>query len=90
MAEDRRENRQHIESLTAQFLARGGRIETCPPGPSENVVYKNRPTRRRAADAPKTAAGNPSSEDKLAPDTAQADQEQTPDNGAGAERNEPV
>ena len=32
----------------AEFLARGGQIKKCPPGPSENIVYISGPRFRRA------------------------------------------
>jgi hypothetical protein len=33
---------QDLESMTAEFLARGGQVSRHPPGGAENVVYKNR------------------------------------------------
>ena len=39
------------EAMIAQYLARGGKVTKCPPGPSDNVVYRNGPRFRRAAKA---------------------------------------
>lgn len=39
------------ESMIAQYLARGGKVTKCPPGPSDNVVYRNGPRFRRTQKA---------------------------------------
>ena len=39
------------EAMIAQYLARGGKVTKCPPGPSDNVVYRTGPRVRRAAKA---------------------------------------
>lgn len=40
-------DRQDLDSMTREFLARGGKINHCPPGSSDNVVYKKGNFRRR-------------------------------------------
>lgn len=54
------------EAKIAEFLSRGGKVTKCPPGPSENIVYRNGPRfRSRAkvsredapAETPKPAEG---------------------------------
>lgn len=35
------------ESMIAEYLARGGKVTKCQPGPSEHVVYRNGPRFRR-------------------------------------------
>lgn len=39
------------EAMIAQYLARGGKVTKCPPGPSDNVVYRNGPRFRRGTKA---------------------------------------
>lgn len=60
-SETRSADRNDLDSLTQDFLAKGGKIEKCPPGASENVVYKRTAFRRRnAAEAkPDTPAATP-------------------------------
>lgn len=41
-----------LERQMAEFLAKGGKITKCPPGPSEHVVYKNGYRRRPKAETP--------------------------------------
>lgn len=36
------------ESMIAQYLAQGGKVTKCAPGPSDNVVYRNGPRFRRS------------------------------------------
>lgn len=44
------------EAMIAEYLAQGGKVTKCPPGPSDNVVYRNGPRFRRSAKAqPETA-----------------------------------
>lgn len=48
------------EAKIAQYLAGGGKVTKCAPGPSDNVVYRNGPRFRRnpkpqAEDAPTVA-----------------------------------
>lgn len=56
--DNRSADRQDLESLTREFLAKGGKIVQCPPGSSDNVVYKKGNFRRRppADAAARTAA----------------------------------
>lgn len=35
------------EATIAQYLAQGGKVTKCAPGPSDNVVYRNGPRFRR-------------------------------------------
>ena len=52
MASDNRNaDRNEIDSMTREFLARGGKIVQCPPGSSDSVVYKRTSFRRRGAPA---------------------------------------
>lgn len=37
------------EAMIAEYLARGGKVTKCAPGPSDNVVYRNGPRFRRSA-----------------------------------------
>ena len=45
-----------LNALVDEYLAKGNKITQCPPGPSEEVVYKNqyrkRPKKPDAAAAP--------------------------------------
>lgn len=50
MASDNRSaDRNEIDSMTREFLAKGGKIVQCPPGSSDTVVYKRTSFRRRGA-----------------------------------------
>ncbi len=50
MASDNRNaDRNEIDSMTREFLAKGGKIVQCPPGSSDTVVYKRTSFRRRGA-----------------------------------------
>ncbi|HIJ63903.1 MAG TPA: hypothetical protein HPQ04_14520 [Rhodospirillaceae bacterium] len=44
----------------AEYLSRGGTVTRCPPGPSENIVYRNRQQFRRR----QHTAGGPEGEQK--------------------------
>ena len=59
MTPDRRSaDRQDLEAMTRDFLSKGGEIVRCPPGGSENVVYKRNSFKRRARPSTEaTAAG---------------------------------
>lgn len=35
------------ETMIAEYLSRGGKVTKCPPGPSDNVVYRSGPRFRR-------------------------------------------
>ncbi|MBB3266042.1 hypothetical protein FHW79_003675 [Azospirillum sp. OGB3] len=67
MASDNRSaDRNDLDSMTREFLAKGGKIVQCPPGSSDSVVYKRTSFRRRGAanaagkeGADGTAAGAP-------------------------------
>lgn len=62
MASDNRSaDRNEIDSMTREFLAKGGKIVQCPPGSSDSVVYKRTSFRRRGAPAAgkDEAAGTP-------------------------------
>ena len=43
----------------ADYLSRGGSITRCPPGPSENIVYRNRQQFRRTKYLPARPEGEP-------------------------------
>lgn len=48
------------EAMIAQYLARGGKVTKCAPGPSDNVVYRNGPRFRRGPKVqPETAPAPP-------------------------------
>ncbi|MCW2243758.1 hypothetical protein [Azospirillum canadense] len=50
MASDNRNaDRNELDSMTREFLAKGGKIVQCPPGSSDTVVYKRTSFRRRGA-----------------------------------------
>lgn len=65
MADDHRSNdprdldAQDLAEMTRAFLAKGGNIVQCPPGASENVVYRKGGFRRRNPNDAKTAADKP-------------------------------
>ncbi|WP_434619082.1 hypothetical protein [Azospirillum sp. B2RO_4] len=65
MAYDHRSNdprdldAQDLADMTRAFLAKGGNIVQCPPGASENVVYRKGGFRRRNPNDAKTAADKP-------------------------------
>jgi hypothetical protein len=44
------------ETMIAEYLARGGKVTKCAPGPSDHVVYRNGPRFRRPAKAPAAEA----------------------------------
>ncbi|MBK1841698.1 hypothetical protein JHL17_30295 [Azospirillum sp. YIM B02556] len=50
---------QDLADMTRAFLAKGGNIVQCPPGASENVVYRKGGFRRRNPNDVKTAAETP-------------------------------
>lgn len=57
MTTDRRSmDRAELEAMTRHFLAQGGAIARCPPGSSDNIVYK-RPTFQRRSEPVNTKAG---------------------------------
>ncbi|ANC91447.1 hypothetical protein A6A40_05760 [Azospirillum humicireducens] len=62
MAYDHRSNdprdldAQDLAEMTRNFLAKGGSIVQCPPGASENVVYRKGGFRRRTPNDTKAAA----------------------------------
>lgn len=39
------------EAMIAEYLARGGKVTKCAPGPSDHVVYRNGPRFRRSTKA---------------------------------------
>lgn len=57
-SDSRSADRKDIDSMTREFLAKGGKIVQCPPGSSDSVVYKKTSFRRRGAPnaAPNAAA----------------------------------
>lgn len=65
MAYDHRSNdprdldAQDLAEMTRNFLAKGGNIVQCPPGASENVVYRKGGFRRRTPNDTKAAAEKP-------------------------------
>ncbi|KAA1055187.1 hypothetical protein [Azospirillum argentinense] len=83
MASDNRSaDRNDLDSMTREFLAKGGKIVQCPPGSSDSVVYKRTSFRRRGAanaagkDGAEGAAGTPPAD--AAPAAAAAEPAQTP------------
>jgi len=57
-SDSRSADRKDIDSMTEEFLAKGGKIVQCPPGSSDSVVYKKTSFRRRGApNADAQAAG---------------------------------
>jgi len=50
---------QDLADMTRAFLAKGGNIVQCPPGASENVVYRKGGFRRRNPNDAKAAAEKP-------------------------------
>ncbi|MDQ2105752.1 hypothetical protein [Azospirillum isscasi] len=69
MASDNRSaDRNELDSMTREFLAKGGKIVHCPPGSSDSVVYKRTSFRRRGA---ANAAGKEGAEGAV--DTPPAD-----------------
>ncbi|NYZ15959.1 hypothetical protein HL658_25745 [Azospirillum sp. RWY-5-1] len=46
-SEKRSADRKDLDTMTRDFLSKGGQIVRCPPGPSENVVTKHGSFRRR-------------------------------------------
>ncbi|AWU93705.1 hypothetical protein [Azospirillum ramasamyi] len=77
MAYDHRSNdprdldAQDLAEMTRNFLAKGGNIVQCPPGASENVVYRKGGFRRRAPNDAKAAADKPA--DVNAPEAGTAE-----------------
>jgi hypothetical protein len=69
-SDNRNADRNELDSMTREFLARGGKIVQCPPGSSDSVVYKRTSFRRRgapAADAKTDAAETPAAPAAPAP-----------------------
>lgn len=50
-SDNRNADRNELDSMTREFLAKGGKIVQCPPGSSDSVVYKRTSFRRRGAPA---------------------------------------
>ena len=48
-SDNRSADRNELDSMTREFLAKGGKIVQCPPGSSDSVVYKRTSFRRRGA-----------------------------------------
>ncbi|WP_244433816.1 hypothetical protein [Azospirillum sp. B506] len=73
MAYDHRSNdprdldAQDLAEMTRAFLAKGGNIVQCPPGASENVVYRKGGFRRRTPNDAKTTAEKPADTTAAAP-----------------------
>lgn len=68
MTGDRRTaDRKDLDAMTRAFLDKGGQIVQCPPGSSENVVYKRGSFKRRAQNA---AGANGAAPNGAAPDGA--------------------
>ena len=93
MASDNRSaDRNEIDSMTREFLAKGGKIVQCPPGSSDTVVYKRTSFRRRGAPSAAgkdEAAASPAAANGEAPANAPASV--APDgnaSNAGASSNE--
>ena len=47
----------------AEYLSRGGAITRCPPGPSENIVYRNRQQFRRRQNVAGATEGDQTAKD---------------------------
>lgn len=86
MTADRRTaDRKDLDALTREFLDKGGKIVQCPPGSSENVVYKRGSFKRRApsgtaaagTDGPPEAAPAPTPAGDTAPGDAPAGERST-------------
>ncbi|MCG5243205.1 hypothetical protein [Azospirillum doebereinerae] len=54
--DNRSSDRQDLDAMTREFLAKGGKISQCAPGSSDNVVYRKGTFRRRPAGDGKAAA----------------------------------
>ncbi|MCP1609022.1 hypothetical protein J2848_000658 [Azospirillum lipoferum] len=73
MAYDHRSNdprdldAQDLAEMTRAFLAKGGNIVQCPPGASENVVYRKGGFRRRNPNDAKPAGEKPADTTAAAP-----------------------
>ncbi len=52
--DNRSSDRQDLDAMTREFLAKGGKILQCAPGSSDNVVYRKGTFRRRPAGDGKT------------------------------------
>jgi len=52
--DNRSSDRQDLDAMTREFLAKGGKISQCAPGSSDNVVYRKGTFRRRPAGDGKT------------------------------------
>ncbi|HEV7369809.1 hypothetical protein [Arenibaculum sp.] len=61
-ADKRTSDRKQIDAMTRDFLEKGGKIVQCPPGASEEVVYKKNTFRRRAKPAGDAAPAAPAGE----------------------------
>lgn len=70
-------DRQDLDSMTREFLAKGGKINRCAPGSSDNVVYKKGNFRRRppagAQPAPAQQAAGAQERSPAAPAPAAGD-----------------
>lgn len=55
------------ESMIAQYLAQGGKVTKCAPGPSDNVVYRNGPRFRRSPKPQGEAGAAPAAAPTAAP-----------------------
>ncbi|HEY0837889.1 MAG TPA: hypothetical protein VGE72_28495 [Azospirillum sp.] len=77
MAVDRRNvDKNDLDAMTRDYLSKGGKIVQCPPGSSENVVYKRNSFRRRPGSANGNTEGAPPAEG--APPTEAAPAEPAP------------
>ncbi|WP_247876016.1 hypothetical protein [Azospirillum sp. TSH100] len=78
MAYDHRSNdprdldAQDLAEMTRAFLAKGGNIVQCPPGASENVVYRKGGFRRRNPNDAKAAAEKPADATAASPATTES------------------
>ncbi|MBP2313047.1 hypothetical protein [Azospirillum soli] len=73
-SDSRSADRKDIDSMTREFLAKGGKIVQCPPGSSDSVVYKKTSFRRRGApNAAATAEAKPAEPESPASDTPASD-----------------
>ncbi len=77
-SDSRSADRKDIDSMTREFLAKGGKIVQCPPGSSDSVVYKKTSFRRRGApnaapNAVQEAEAKPAEPETPASETPAAD-----------------
>jgi hypothetical protein len=65
-----------LNSLIDEYIAKGNKVTQCPPGPSEEVVYKNQYRRRpkKAEAKPEDAAQEPAGQAPAGQEVAETTQ----------------